>query len=249
MACEACGLPVASRIDDFSLWQVVCLVPNAVRRLPAADADAVLLSWAELTAGGKSTPPFEPIITWGSRLGSNHYWSWSPQCEAAAGRALAHLLTGETWPPAGPAASAYPLPLPGWCPSHATPDAGPATFTGPSVTAADCAGCSTCPRRPASSARGRTGTSTSRSVARAANMSRPSSPSLADERTSCGPFCATTGSSPPPCRSRKRFDFGIETPSIHRDLIDGRVRLPPGGGGGGGPDAVAAVAGGGCRRS
>ncbi|MFE2638396.1 hypothetical protein ACFXKS_23720 [Streptomyces scopuliridis] len=172
MACEACGLPVASRIDVFSLWQAVCLAPNAVRRLPADDADAAPLSWAELTAERNSAPPFEPITTWGSRLGSNHYWSWSPQCEAAAGRALAHLLTasegrpvtvpdglseevfqrtldallpaglparcavlarpgraaldayadillvpahpqtGETWTPAGPAASAYQVPLP-----------------------------------------------------------------------------------------------------------------------------------------
>ncbi len=112
-------------------------------------------------------------ITWGPRLGLNHWWSWSPHWEAAAGRALAHLLaasegrrpvtvpdgliaqmfqraldallpagpparpaalagqgrsasdteadillvpvhpqTGETWTPAGPAASAYPVPLP-----------------------------------------------------------------------------------------------------------------------------------------
>ncbi|MFB7534412.1 hypothetical protein ACFC0C_40660 [Streptomyces sp. NPDC056178] len=177
MACEACGLPVASRIDDCSLWQAVWLAPGAVRRHPAdadadADADAAPLSWAELTAEGKGTPPFEPIAAWGSRLGLHHWWSWSPKWEAAAGRALAHLLaasegrpvtvpdgpieevfrraldallpagpparravlagpgrpaadaeadillvpahpqTGETWTPAGPAASAYPVPLP-----------------------------------------------------------------------------------------------------------------------------------------
>ncbi|GGR44689.1 hypothetical protein GCM10010251_72130 [Streptomyces aurantiogriseus] len=41
---------------------------------------------------GKGTPPFEPINTWGPRLGLNHWWSWSPRWEAAAGRALAHLL-------------------------------------------------------------------------------------------------------------------------------------------------------------
>ncbi|WP_329181998.1 hypothetical protein OG754_39820 (plasmid) [Streptomyces decoyicus] len=172
MACEACGLPVASRIDDCSLWQAVWLAPNAVRRCPVDDADAAPLSWAELTAKGKGTPPVEPIATWGSRLGPNHWWSWSPQWEAAAGQALAHLLaastgrpvtvpdgliadvfqraldallpagpparravlagpgrpapdadadillvpthpqTGETWTPAGPAASVYPVPLP-----------------------------------------------------------------------------------------------------------------------------------------
>lgn len=105
-------------------------------------------------------------------MGSNHFWSWSPRWEAAAGHALAHLLaasrgqpvkvpdglaadlfqraldallprdlperraalagpgqpspdasadillvpvhprTGRTWAPAGPAASAHPVPLP-----------------------------------------------------------------------------------------------------------------------------------------
>ncbi|MFC9246204.1 hypothetical protein ACFT7S_20045 [Streptomyces sp. NPDC057136] len=92
MACEACGLPVASRIDDCSLWQAVWLVPDTVRRLPVDGADAAPLSWAELMAEGKGTPPFEPIATWGSQLGTSHWWSWSPQWEAAAGRALAHLL-------------------------------------------------------------------------------------------------------------------------------------------------------------
>lgn len=172
MACEACGLPVASRIDDCSLWQAVWLAPDAVRRLPVDGADAAPLSWAELLAEGKGTSPFEPIATWGSRPGPSRWWSWSPQWEAAAGRALAHLLaaskgrpvtvphglieevfqraldamlpagppvrraviagpgrpgydadadiflvpahpqTGEAWTPAGPAASAYTVPLP-----------------------------------------------------------------------------------------------------------------------------------------
>ncbi|MFI6080361.1 hypothetical protein ACIBBB_05160 [Streptomyces sp. NPDC051217] len=170
MACATCGLPVASRIDDCSLWQAVWLAPNAVRRLPVADTEP--LSWAELTAEGKGTPPLEPIARWGGRSASDSFWSWSPQWEAAAGRALAHLLaasegrpvtvpeglsaevfqraldalllagppvrravlagpglpgpdmdadvllvpvhpqTGETWAPPGPAASAYPVPLP-----------------------------------------------------------------------------------------------------------------------------------------
>ncbi|ELP70641.1 hypothetical protein ACKI1I_40795 [Streptomyces turgidiscabies] len=172
MACEACGQPVASRIDDCSLWQAVWLAPDAVRRLTVGDADLAPLSWAELVKEGKSTPPFVPIATWGSRLGTNHFWSWNPQWEAAVGRALAHLLaasrgrpvtvpdglskevfqraldamlpsgpptrravlagpgqptpdpdgdivlvpthpqTGETWAPAGPDTTAYPVPLP-----------------------------------------------------------------------------------------------------------------------------------------
>ena len=92
MACQACGLPVASRIDDCSLWQAVWLAPDAVRRLPVDGGDAAPLSWGELMAEGKGTPPFEPIANWGSRLGPSRWWSWSPQWEAAAGRALAHLL-------------------------------------------------------------------------------------------------------------------------------------------------------------
>ncbi|WNF31028.1 hypothetical protein RI138_31640 [Streptomyces sp. C11-1] len=91
MVCEACGLPVASRIDDCSLWQSVRLVPHAVHRTRVDDIDDVPLSWAELRAETKGTPPFEPITTWGTRPESR-WWSWSPQWEAAAGRALAHLL-------------------------------------------------------------------------------------------------------------------------------------------------------------
>ncbi|MER7758026.1 hypothetical protein [Kitasatospora sp. NPDC097643] len=101
MLCEACGLPVATRIDDCSLWQAVWLAPDAVRRLPVdgAGADAVPLSWAELMAEGKSMPPFEPITTWGSRRGSDYWWSWSPRWEAAAGQALAHLLAASAGRP------------------------------------------------------------------------------------------------------------------------------------------------------
>ncbi|MFD5745910.1 hypothetical protein [Streptomyces sp. NPDC127033] len=92
MACEACGLPVASRIDDCSLWQAVWLAPDAVQRRAVEGADTVPLSWAELATQGKSTPPYEPIGTWGSRRGTDYWRSWSPQWEAAAARALAHLL-------------------------------------------------------------------------------------------------------------------------------------------------------------
>ncbi|MEU9092502.1 hypothetical protein [Streptomyces sp. NPDC048428] len=93
MACRTCGLAVATRIDDCSLWQTVWLAPEAVRRLRTDDADAEPLSWAELLEEGKSTAPYEPIATWGGpELGSSHYWSWNPQWEAAAGHALAHLL-------------------------------------------------------------------------------------------------------------------------------------------------------------
>ncbi|MGW4895257.1 hypothetical protein ACWEQL_23750 [Kitasatospora sp. NPDC004240] len=92
-ACASCGLPVATRIDDCSRWQATWLAPDAVRRLPtgSADADTAPLTWADLMAQRKGTPPVEPIATWGSPAGTGE-WSWSPQWVAAAGLALAHLL-------------------------------------------------------------------------------------------------------------------------------------------------------------
>ncbi|MEQ6028078.1 hypothetical protein SOM70_36605 [Streptomyces salinarius] len=93
MACEVCGLPVASRIDDCSLWQAVWLAPNAVHRRAVGEATPGPLPWADVTAEAVGTPPYEPIASWGGRqLGLYHWWSWSPRWEAAAGRALAHLL-------------------------------------------------------------------------------------------------------------------------------------------------------------
>lgn len=92
MACEACGLLVATRMDDCSLWQAVWLAPDAVQRLPLDGVDTEPLSWEGLMEEGRSTPPCEPVATWASRLGSSRHWTWSPQWEAAAGRALAHLL-------------------------------------------------------------------------------------------------------------------------------------------------------------
>ncbi len=86
MACEACGLPVAARIDDCSFWQAVRLSPEAARRVPVHGVGAAPLSWTELLAKGEKTPPYEPIATWGGRSGTGHYWSWSPRWEAAAGQ-------------------------------------------------------------------------------------------------------------------------------------------------------------------
>ncbi|MDT6985459.1 hypothetical protein ACFSUJ_32675 [Streptomyces lusitanus] len=104
MACEACDLPVATRIDDCSLWQMVRLGSDVVDRVPVDGIHATPLSWAELVETGEKTPPFEPITTWGGRAGSNHYWSWSPRWEAAAGKALAHLLI---------ASQGHPVKVPG----------------------------------------------------------------------------------------------------------------------------------------
>jgi hypothetical protein len=99
MACETCDLPVATRVDDCSLWQAVRLSPDAVHRIPVDGIHAAPLSWSELAEKGEKTPPFEPIATWGGRTGPNHYWSWSPRWEAAAGHALAHLLVASQGQP------------------------------------------------------------------------------------------------------------------------------------------------------
>jgi hypothetical protein len=99
MACQTCDLPVATRVDDCSLWQAVRLSSDAVHRVPVDGIHAAPLSWAEWEQKGERTPPFEPIATWGGRLGSSHYWSWSPQWEAAAGQALAHLLAASQGQP------------------------------------------------------------------------------------------------------------------------------------------------------
>jgi hypothetical protein len=93
MACQSCCLPVASRIDDCSLWQAVWFEPDAVRRLPVGDTPTPILSWADLLEEGKRIPPVVPMTAWwGERFGRHHWWSWNPQWEAAAGQALAHLL-------------------------------------------------------------------------------------------------------------------------------------------------------------
>ncbi|MET8646160.1 hypothetical protein ABZX69_26545 [Streptomyces sp. NPDC004074] len=99
MVCEACDLPVATRVDDCSLWQAVRLSSDAVHRVPVDGIHAAPLSWAELAQKGEKTPPFEPIAPWGGRSGSNHSWSWSPRWEAAAGHALAHLLVASQGQP------------------------------------------------------------------------------------------------------------------------------------------------------
>ncbi|MFG2881845.1 hypothetical protein ACGFYV_05885 [Streptomyces sp. NPDC048297] len=93
MACEQCGLGVATRVDDCSLWQAVWLAPDAVRRVPVdGTGEAAPVSWTALAAEGQGTPAFAPITSWGSRPHWNRWWSWNPQWEAAASQALAHLL-------------------------------------------------------------------------------------------------------------------------------------------------------------
>ncbi|MFJ8140935.1 hypothetical protein [Streptomyces sp. NPDC096013] len=96
VACAECSVPVASRIDDCSLWQATWLAPKAVRRVLVDGTPTAPLPWSELVAEGKGIPPFEPLSRWWSRTRvghwTNYWWAWSPRWEAAAGRALAHLL-------------------------------------------------------------------------------------------------------------------------------------------------------------
>ncbi|HXT89892.1 MAG TPA: hypothetical protein VN714_11625 [Trebonia sp.] len=101
MACLACGLAVATRIDDCSQWQAVWLAPKSVRRVLVGGADAAPLPWEGLLGEEKMTPPFEPAALWGEPRGPGRRWSWSPQWEAAAGRALAHLLAASGGQPLG----------------------------------------------------------------------------------------------------------------------------------------------------
>lgn len=79
-ACQECGLPVATRIDDCSLWQTLWLAPEAVRRVPAGPAPEPL-SWEEVVAERKFAPPTDELLD-----------RWSPAWEPAIGAALAHLL-------------------------------------------------------------------------------------------------------------------------------------------------------------
>ncbi|KUN78370.1 hypothetical protein [Streptomyces griseoruber] len=92
LACARCGRPVATRVDDCSLWQVVWLAPDAVRRLPVEGPADRILDWETLAQERRSTPPVE-------QLGY-----WNPQWEAAVGVALAHVLV---------ASGGAPLAVPG----------------------------------------------------------------------------------------------------------------------------------------
>ncbi|MGI5353209.1 hypothetical protein ACQEU8_34260 [Streptomyces sp. CA-250714] len=60
LACAQCGQPVATRIDDCSLWQAVRLAPDAVRRRAADVPARPIADWAALVAEGRSTPPDDP---------------------------------------------------------------------------------------------------------------------------------------------------------------------------------------------
>ncbi|WP_324608383.1 MULTISPECIES: hypothetical protein [Streptomyces] len=77
LACARCGLAVATRIDDCSLWQAVWFAPDTVRGLPADASTGTTADWD--AQGRPATPPIDPS------------GAWSAQWAAAVGAGLAHL--------------------------------------------------------------------------------------------------------------------------------------------------------------
>ncbi|MCO1577270.1 hypothetical protein M8C13_16055 [Crossiella sp. SN42] len=80
LVCAGCRRPVATRVDDCERWQVVWLVPDAVRRLPATGPAEPPADWPALLRDRGGIPPVEPSGMWDQR--------W----EAELGVTLAHLL-------------------------------------------------------------------------------------------------------------------------------------------------------------
>lgn len=96
LACESCGRPVATRMDDCGLWQAVWLEPDSVVRRPSVLPAGPPPDWDDLERAEHRVPPVDPD------------GSWSRRWEAAVGVALAHLVavTGDrpVSLPAGPVA-------------------------------------------------------------------------------------------------------------------------------------------------
>ncbi len=86
LACAQCGQPVATLIDDCSLWQAVWFAPNAVRALRDNQPTGGTTGWE--WQKGQAVPPVAPD------------GSWNPQWAAAVGAGLAHLLAASEGTPA-----------------------------------------------------------------------------------------------------------------------------------------------------
>ncbi|MEU8777059.1 hypothetical protein [Streptomyces sp. NPDC048606] len=99
LACEACGLAVATRMDDCGLWQGVWLEPDAVVRRPSGLPAGPPPDWDDLARPEHRVAPVE--LDGG----------WSRRWEAAFGVALAHLAVAtEGRPvtlPVGPVAELF----------------------------------------------------------------------------------------------------------------------------------------------
>lgn len=77
--CARCGRPVATRVDDCSLWQATWLDPPAVHRIDDATPPQIA-DWSTLIAQRSETPP---VLATG--------W-WEPMWTAAVAESLAHLV-------------------------------------------------------------------------------------------------------------------------------------------------------------
>ncbi|WP_245769423.1 hypothetical protein [Streptomyces indicus] len=80
LACEGCGDPVATRMDDCGMWQMVWLEPESVVRRSAGPPSGPPPDWSDLERPEHRVPPVESD------------GSWSRRWEAAVGVALAHLV-------------------------------------------------------------------------------------------------------------------------------------------------------------
>jgi hypothetical protein len=80
LACAQCGRPVATRIDDCSLWQAVWLDPRAVHRVAGDAVQRPAVGWEGLRGERPGIPPLEPPGL------------WNPLWEAAVAAALARIL-------------------------------------------------------------------------------------------------------------------------------------------------------------
>ncbi|MER7174074.1 hypothetical protein [Streptomyces mesophilus] len=131
LACQGCGQPVATRMDDCGMWQTVWLEPGSVVRRASGLPPGPAQAWSDLERPEHRVPPIDPD------------GSWSRRWEAAVGVALAHLVAvTEARPvslpigpvsellghavgrylPAGPDARSLALGGPGLLPPRSRPD-------------------------------------------------------------------------------------------------------------------------------
>ncbi|GAA2808091.1 hypothetical protein [Crossiella cryophila] len=123
LACERCGQPVATRIDDCEYWQEARLTPSAVRQLPIAGPADRPTGWTELVAASEPFPPID--------LSGQCDLRW----EAATGMTLALLLAASGGAPVtvpdGLLADLFRRPLDALLPPG--PPAKRATLAGPGL--------------------------------------------------------------------------------------------------------------------
>lgn len=87
LACARCGRPVATRVDDCSLWQAVWFDPGAVLRLSEDDPADRPIAWEAAMRELQDVPLLDLP------------GEWSPRWDAATGAALAHLLAASAGTP------------------------------------------------------------------------------------------------------------------------------------------------------